>query len=502
MSKGRVLAIICVWSVIIVFVALIYRFAIVPFTQKVEAKAQEKETQEKLKVTSADSRYDSVVDLALDSFSAYCVFRSNDFKNELAQDRIGLNVIDDGADYAQRIQMLNDGKYQFALFTLDTLIKNCANINALPGVVVSIIDETRGADAMLAYKETIPNIDTLNSSDVEIILTGNSPSETFVQVVATHFNLQKVKDFKKVDGAKAVYDIYRKSNLKDKKAYVLWQPFVSKMLENPNVHVLIDSSKFRGYIVDVLVVNRDFLYKNPKVVEQVVTAYFKTKFKYTNAMPQLILDDAKLTGEGLSKKQAEDLVNGIWWKNTQENYAHFGVNPNSNIQHIEDMISNITRILLESNVISNDPTNGKFNLLYNDKVLKNVSNNLNLSEFISEKTLPQLSDDEWNSLLPIGTLEVPEIQFARGTNKINSRSKLVLDELAKKLETFPNYYVMIKGNASSIGNAEANQALALNRAKAVEKYLLEKGISNRRLKAVQGNLGESSVSFVLGQISY
>ena len=44
-------------------------------------------------------------------------------------------------------------------------------------------------------------------------------------------------------------------------AFVLWEPFVSKrLLERPEARVLVDSSQFKGYIVDVLVAQQKWLH--------------------------------------------------------------------------------------------------------------------------------------------------------------------------------------------------------------------------------------------------
>lgn len=509
MNKGRILAIVLVWSVLLGIIALSYRFIVAPFFAAKEEQSIEQQKEEALKATSSDSRYTYQIQLGLDSFSGYAILRSNDFAEELANRKIKLILNDDSANYPQRLNDLKNNKIQFAAFTIDAFIKTCSeakiDLNEIPSIV-SIIDETRGADAIVAYKSTFPNIDAMNQANVKFVTVGNAPSETLAKIVTTNFGLNKLsKDFLSLQSSpKDVYEIYRKSNLEDKNVYVLWQPYVSKMLENPNVHVLIDSSKFRGYIVDVLVVNRDFLFKNPQLVEDVVKSYFIAKYNNAKTMTKLVLEDAKKTGEPLTDKQAEELVGGIWWKNTQENYAHFGFSQNK-LQHIEDMILNITKILGKYGVT--DPTNGQPNLLYYNKIIQNLSTtNFHPgfdAEDVKDEKLAELSIEEWNSLKPAGTLSVPEIVFARGTSVLREPGKNTLDVLVETLNSFPNYYVMVKGNASKNGNVEANKQLAQSRAEVVRNYLLEKGIHEHRIRAIAGDLGDSiSVSFVLGGTSY
>ena len=83
----------------------------------------------------------------------------------------------------------------------------------------------------------------------------------------------------------------------------------------------------------------------------------------------------------------------------------------------------------------------------------------------------------------------------------------MLDDLAKTLETWPQYYLLVRGHARKDGDPEANRMLAEARAKAAASYIESKGILGQRVRAVRseptGAGGESqTVSFVLGQRPY
>ncbi|MEZ6117579.1 MAG: hypothetical protein R3C28_13535 [Pirellulaceae bacterium] len=98
---------------------------------------------------------------------------------------------DDQADYRARLEGLKSGKYDMATFTIDALIKASAELNDVPAVIVSIIDETSGADAIVGNKQTFPNVDALNRPNVQFVLTSDSPSETLARVV-TNFQLNQI----------------------------------------------------------------------------------------------------------------------------------------------------------------------------------------------------------------------------------------------------------------------------------------------------------------------
>jgi flagellar motor protein MotB len=308
-----------------------------------------------------------------------------------------------------------------------------------------------------------------------------------------------------VDSPEKIMASYQAAAPTTDEVYVTWEPYVSQLLENDAMHVLVDSSKFTGYIVDSLVVSRDYLVKQPQVVEQVLDSYFRSMnaFRDPQKLKRLVLDDAKQTGSKLTDSQADRLLAGIRWKNTLENYAHFGLKEDR-VVHIEDMIGRIMSVLVSTKGIERDPTGGQYPKLFFDKALAKLKSDNFLPEELvrSDGELKELSEDQWTSLTPVGTLSVPELVFARGTARLSEASKQTLDELAKKLLTWPAYYIKVEGNAASGGNETANLALAKQRADAAVDYLKMRGISAARMKSVAGKVGQSRVAFILGELPY
>lgn len=487
MSKGKLLAVCCVWLVILAVAAAAWKLVIDPALHPPPAPWYEHE-----------------ISFALDSFSGYAVFRSRDFRDRLRRKKIKLNLQDDGANYPQRIRTLRSGDVQMAVFTVDALVKASAEIGELPAVIVAFVDETRGADAMLAYRKAVPNVDALNHADVRFVLTPDSPSETLTRVVIAHFNLENLAEdpFVRASDAEDVYRRYREAKPETPQVFVLWEPYVSKVLQNPNTHVVVDSADFEGYIVDVIVANRDYFLKNEDVVVGFVEAYLQALDANIDGMVRLVFEDAKALGTPLTPMQAENLVKGVWWKNTQENLAHMGLHPTETLQHIDEVIGNITNVLLDTEGIETDPTGGKPDLLYYNRVLSKLAR-LHPDQQIRKPKIEytRLTDGQVQKMLQMGamgTMAVRRLVFARGSAKLTAQSYIILDELTRKLRTWPQYYLVVRGNASQAGELE--EALALARAEAAKQYLLQNGINENRVYAVGGEpTGTTSVSFVLGQ---
>jgi OmpA-OmpF porin, OOP family len=75
------------------------------------------------------------------------------------------------------------------------------------------------------------------------------------------------------------------------------------------------------------------------------------------------------------------------------------------------------------------------------------------------------------------------VQFEYNSAQILPNSSAQLDSAVLTLQRFPKLKVLIKGHTSGEGNAERNQQLSENRAKAVRDYLVGKGIAAERLQA-------------------
>ncbi|HEY6562923.1 MAG TPA: hypothetical protein VIY86_00375, partial [Pirellulaceae bacterium] len=199
MTKGKWLAVSVVWLLIVAALAVSYRAIVAP--------RRERDT---IAGTGSASHYRSTLDFAVDSFSGYALLRTPEFKEALAQKRIRLTLKDDQADYAARLAALRSGEVQMGVFTVDALLHASAHLGEMPATIVAVIDETRGADAIVAYKEAVPNVDALNREPVRFVLTGNSPSETLARVVMSHFQLADLPadPFIAVGSVEEVYERY------------------------------------------------------------------------------------------------------------------------------------------------------------------------------------------------------------------------------------------------------------------------------------------------------
>ena len=421
-AKGCLIASL-LWCVILVILGAAYKFLVHPSLSK-------KLTEE----TGSASQYRETVRLAADSFSGYAIFRSDRMKETLRQDGIKLDLHDDGADYEARIEALRNGETDLAVFTIDSYLAAGTRAGDFPGSIVLIIDETKGGDAIVAKPSAIQSLQDLNDPNARIVFTANSPSEFLARVVLAHFNLPDLPEnwAQGADGPQAVLRAAQEAGSTDKRAFVLWEPYVARAVNDHGHRILLDSSKLEGYIVDVLV-------KTQAIPQDPLAGRYHTLFY------QKTLSDLKADGFHPSRKLT--VVAGL------------GSSPES----VETV-----RVTEEAKAIS---------------------------------------ETEWTQLRPVGELSINPLVFVRGSANISITSRRDLSAVAKKLKSFPEFYVRLIGQTRSEGDTDANRRLAEQRATAVSEQLIAAGIGSQRIRteatpSIDRAGAAQSVRFVVGQLPY
>ena len=92
--------------------------------------------------------------------------------------------------------------------------------------------------------------------------------------------------------------------------------------------------------------------------------------------------------------------------------------------------------------------------------------------------------------------ELEPIYFDFDMWNIRSDSKLILIELAKKLERYPNIHLKISSHTDSRGSAPYNLKLSQRRATSTQQYVISKGISEKRIQAI--GRGENDLKIKCG----
>ena len=86
-----------------------------------------------------------------------------------------------------------------------------------------------------------------------------------------------------------------------------------------------------------------------------------------------------------------------------------------------------------------------------------------------------------NTLDPTKGFAFDHLNFATGSATISEDSKGQLNDLAKIMMAFPKVGISVDGHTDNVGDAAANLKLSKERALAVEKYLIAKGVADARI---------------------
>jgi cytochrome c oxidase subunit II len=82
------------------------------------------------------------------------------------------------------------------------------------------------------------------------------------------------------------------------------------------------------------------------------------------------------------------------------------------------------------------------------------------------------------------SIALTNVFFNTGSAELRENSKYELDNIASILNEYKDVSIEISGHTDNTGNADANKILSQERANSVTNYLVNKGISNARLKAI------------------
>lgn len=439
--------------------------------------------------------------IAMDSWIGYFPLCSRDMQEEMHRAGWLLECIDDNADYKGRMAALDEGKYDFAVATIDSYLLNGAPYD-YPAAIVAVIDESKGGDAIVARKNRIPNLDAVRqSSNIKVAFTPASPSHFLLKAAADHFDLPALLPLAgdlrlETEGSgKALAKLLAGTT----DIAVLWEPDVSKALIDQDVVKLLGTEETERLIVDILLANRKLMQKQPELVSLLLVTYFKVLKKYRDN-PEKLLGDVK-KDTGMSKEAVKAMLKGVDWLSLSENCEKwFGITaPGGKAEeYITRAIDSTSDILINSGDFSQSPIpeNNSYRLInrsYLEEIYaQGVSGFTRPGSSFGGKdqatatiTFPPLNSQGWEKLSEVGTLKLKPIIFRHGSAELDMLASVELDTAAEKLSHYPRFRVVVKGHTGTRGDGEQNMLLSLQRSKSVAEYLQAKhSFDQNRLHAI------------------
>ncbi|MBU0717588.1 MAG: OmpA family protein [Planctomycetes bacterium] len=448
--------------------------------------------------TSDAKKTKGVIRIALDNWIGYFPLRSPEMKRAMRIRGWRIAVVDDKADYPKRMQQLEEGKFEFAVVTVDSFLLNAAKFN-FPGVVIMVIDESKGGDAILARADKVNNLsDIKGKMDIRVAFTPNSPSHHLLKAVAAHFNVPELLPSGHLRIETNGSEEALKKLLSGKTdVAVLWEPDVSRALANPRIKKLIGTDDTKRLIVDILVVNRSWARNNPNLVKLFLSTYFTVLKKYREN-PDLLKKHVK-ADTGMGDAQVDSMLKGVRWVNLTENcLSWFGISaPGENSD--EGLVNTVTStvdILVSAGDFSKSPLpdNDPYRIInssYLEQLFRQglmgfgqkTSGGFKSADSLAAK-FPRLSASQWKKLQVVGSLKVDPVIFQSGSAILDILAKEIIDKAVEALKHYPHFRLVIKGHTSTEGDRRANVKLSQERSDAVARYLnITYGIDPNRLRS-------------------
>jgi outer membrane protein OmpA-like peptidoglycan-associated protein/ABC-type amino acid transport substrate-binding protein len=419
--------------------------------------------------------------IGVDSWIGYYPLCGDEMRKRLRVQGYVLQCEDDKADYAKRFSHLKSGRLQFAVSTVDAYLSNGAG-SAFPGAVVAVIDESKGGDALVAWKDKVTSLEGLKSAQTpRIAFTPGSPSEHLLRSASVHFDIAalrknqgnwRVETSGSDEALKAL--LSRKAD-----AAVLWEPDVSRALATPGVVKLLSTAETQRLIVDVLIAGREVLQQDPQMVQVLLATYFDVVRHYREQPEQLARDVALETK--VEGSQIKAMLGGVAWAGLSDNaQVWLGATVSSN--GLVDVIQSTLRVLTESGALPADPLpNGDPYRIISSQFVASVYTAAtttgsgaaasSLSDAGVDQRFAALSDAQWDALREVGSLKSLNVSFQSGTAELNFEGKSEVDQMMEVLRHYPSFRIRVRGHTGLGGDEQENKKLSRERADAVVRYL-------------------------------
>ncbi len=424
--------------------------------------------------------------IAGDAWAGYFVLRSPDFRARMEGAAIEYAWHDE-PDQGERMRKLARGGYDMAAATVDSYLVNGASAG-FPASIVLVVDESDGGDALVVGPR-ISTIQDLLRDDVRIAVTPASPSEHLLRVVASHFQLDRLR----VPGSwrvptKESKDAFDRLVRGEVDAAVLWEPEVSRAEKTPGLRRLLSTRESDDLIVDVLLVSGSLLSGEPELVDHVARSYFQALHHYRRSpslLAEQIASDTK--SDVASAKAITDGIAFVGFLDNGQEWMGVAADGSLGMVKMSGVIQDTLSVLADSGTAV--PLQDPRRIVDQGVLARLAKSGFHPEEDVrtasSEEEARPLSEEEWTRLREVGRLPVLPIYFKSGSNELSEQDIVSVDALARVLLKYPRYRIAIRGHSSRGTDPQADRTLSQERADAIRLYLVQRHkVSSARTLAI------------------
>lgn len=460
------------------------------FGTKIFKDSSEQEVRRK--ASDADTMKMTITTL-YDNFEGYRLICGKEMKKGMYN--LGFNYVCklDDADYPNRNHLLKNHQAQFAVFTVNANILHGLKEN-FPGLIVTVLDESRGGDAIVSCNSDIQSLDDVKGrADLKVGLLKGSPNHTLTRYAVQDFGIPELLEPDNIVETNGSKDALNKCLNGEIDLALLWQPNVAQAVKKGK-KVVYSSEDVKGAIVDVLLVDAKFANDHPKVVHDYLALYFRSLKKYMDNpdkhIAEILADSAN---RELTRDDAIEIIDSICWINLTDNAEqYFGITAPGKAGYGR-LIESINQ---NADILRNDgekiPDNLDTSLMINSKFINDLYfNGTKIDSSVIEaedisSPFPYYEDVDWKYLEPIATLKIQNVKFMNATAKLTEKGRETLDDIVIVLKRYPSARIKIKGHTAPVGNADKNLQLSTDRAQAVFDYFKSQYKIHKNRMRVEG----------------
>ncbi len=417
-------------------------------------------------------------------------------------DKEGLNVefvIQD--DIPTLSTIFEAGTAQCAWRTSDFWAQEQPNLrnSGHDGRAVMIVDNTRGADAIIAKDPSIRTVEDLAGKKVAMLQFTPSHGMTIDAVDNSSLSARRKQTIEYVfigaeEGTAGVRAALESGNVD---AAALWDPDLSLALRATRGHVVYSTRTASNLIFDVIVCDKRVLdsEEGAAAVQKLVNGWMAgveaAKADPDGAVDALVKTEefftllAKDEGKGFVKKLFDNLL----WTGVADNARILGLAGDTN--HYARVYQRFDQIYRAAGALANPKSpvinpSESFDMRFIRK-LYDASTSAQ-AEAKKEEVFTEAAREEAVQAAPAEVTKPVTVNFASGQSGLTKRAERTIDtEMVPFIENNGGAYFEISGNTDSTGNAAINNRLSQARAEAVVDYLVKQWEFPRERFKIVGN---------------
>lgn len=353
------------------------------------------------------------------------------------------------------------------------------------GKAIMVVDNTRGADAVIATDPSIQSIEDLAGKKVALLQFTPSHGMLIDAIENSSLSGRRKSSIETVfingdtSGVRAALE----SGQVD--AAVLWDPDLSLAMRIPGAHVVYSTAIATNLIYDVVVCDSRYLDDpaNEGAFQNFVAGWMAgvdAAESDLNGTTQILAKNETFFGDILRNEGpqffTQELYAKIDWTNTADNVRILGLTSTGATNHYERVYGRFDKVYRKIGA-TGDPNAPVINPAesFDYRFIKALA--LASPAAVSKAQEPQFTFTSTNRAEAVSRPSVVAkpvtVNFQVGSADLTKRSESTIDdEMVPQIENFGSSYFVVSGNTDTTGSASTNRSLSRRRAQAVVDYLV------------------------------